>query len=92
MGSEMCIRDRLSVDDEILAVNGLRVSQSQLARRLELYGAENTVDLLISRRDQIMTLPVTLGLKPEATWRLKILSDASDEQKARVTKWLHTRP
>ncbi len=83
---------QLSVDDEILAVNGLRVSQSQLARRLELYGAENTVDLLISRRDQIMTLPVTLGLKPEATWRLKILSDASDEQKARVTKWLHTRP
>jgi len=79
---------RLSVDDEIIAVEGLRVTHSQLDRRLEIYGAETKVDFLISRREQIMTIPVTLGLKPEETWRLKIRTDATDAQKARVTKWL----
>ena len=83
---------RLSVDDEIIAVEGLRVSNSQLDRRLELYGAETTVEFLISRRDQITTVPVTLGLKPEATWRLKVRSDATEAQKARVTKWLTSQP
>lgn len=83
---------RLSVDDEIIAVEGLRVSNSQLDRRLELYGAETTVEFLISRRDQITTVPVKLGLKPEATWRLKFRANATDAQKARVTKWLNPTP
>ncbi len=82
----------LSVDDEIIAIEGLRVSQSQLARRLELYGADTEVELLIARRDQIRTVPVMLGLKPEATWRLKFREDMTEAQKARVEKWLHARP
>ncbi len=83
---------RLSVDDEVLAIENLRVSPSQLDRRLELYGAGTEVDFLISRRDQILSIPVTLGLKPEETWRLKIRSNATAAQKARVKKWLGQSP
>jgi predicted metalloprotease with PDZ domain len=82
----------LSVDDEIIAVAGLRVSRSQLDRRLELYGADTEVEFLISRRDQIRTLPVTLGLKPDQTWRLKFRQDMTEVQKTRVEKWLQARP
>ncbi|MCF3649893.1 M61 family metallopeptidase [Synoicihabitans lomoniglobus] len=82
----------LSVDDEIIAVDGHRMSAGDVIRRLELLGAGTTVELLVSRRDQIISVPATLALKPEETWRLNFRADATAEQKARVEAWLGQAP
>jgi len=57
-----------------------------------LMGAGATVDLLVSRQGLLTTLQVTLGEEPTETWKLKIKKDSTEEQKARVNKWLGFEP
>ncbi|MBI5282577.1 MAG: M61 family metallopeptidase [Candidatus Solibacter usitatus] len=78
----------LNVDDEILAVSGYRVRAEQWPSRLENYKPGETVDLLISRRDKLMTLKMpVVGDKPQA-WGLEVRPDATEEQKGRLKGWL----
>jgi predicted metalloprotease with PDZ domain len=78
----------INVDDEILAVNGYRVRAEQWPARLDNYKAGETVELLVARRDRLMTfkLPV-VAEKPQA-WTFEVRQDASDEQKAHLRAWL----
>lgn len=82
----------LSVDDEIIAIDQHRVDASGLKRLAGLMGAGTTVDLLISRQGLLTTLQLTLGEEPTETWKLKIKKDSTEEQKARVNKWLGFGP
>lgn len=82
----------LSVDDEIIAIDRHRVDASGLKRLAGLMGAGATVDLLVSRQGLLTTLQVTLGEEPTETWKLKIKKDSTEEQKARVNKWLGFEP
>ncbi|MBI5086803.1 MAG: M61 family metallopeptidase [Acidobacteria bacterium] len=78
----------LNVDDEILAVNGYRVRAEQWPSRLENYKPGETVELLISRRDKLMTLKMpVVGDKPQS-WGLEPKPDATGEQQARLKAWL----
>lgn len=78
----------LCVDDEIIALNGYRVSASQFGLRLALYSPGEQVTLLISRRDQLIEIPITLAVAPRETWRLIVRPDATPAQKARLEAWL----
>lgn len=78
----------LCVDDEIIAIDRSRVDGKQLKRIVGLLGAGKEVELLVSRLGLLRTLKATLGETPRETWRLRLRSDMSDEQKARVEKWL----
>jgi len=78
----------INVDDEILAIDDLRVRADGLTARLEQYRAGETVRVLVARRDRLMTLPVTLGAEPGRPWRLQVRPDATAEQQARLTAWL----
>ena len=80
----------LSVDDEILAIEGYRVRPDELARRLGAYPEGAQLTLLVARQEQILSLPVTLGAEPRQTWKLKLRADSTDEQKARRERWLGT--
>jgi predicted metalloprotease with PDZ domain len=82
----------LSVDDEIIAIDQHRVDASGLKRLAGLMGAGTKVDLLVSRQGLLTTLQVTLGKEPTETWKLKIKKDSTEEQKARVDKWLGFEP
>ena len=82
----------LSVDDEIIAIDRHRVDASGLKRLAGLMGAGAVVDLLVSRQGLLTTLQVTLGEEPTETWKLKIKKDRTEEQKARVNKWLGFEP
>lgn len=72
--------------DELVGINGFRVEHDP-ASLTQTYHPGDQVELLISRRDQLLTLPATLGVKPEATWRLEVRSDATPEQKAHLEAW-----
>lgn len=77
-----------NVNDEILAVNGYRVRAEQWPSRLDNYKPGQTVDVLIARRDELMTLKLPIAADKAASWTLEAKPDATDEQKARVKAWL----
>lgn len=78
----------LNVDDEILAVDEVRVRPDGLAARLDQYRPGDKVQLLVARRDKLTRLDVTLGADPGRPWRLELRPDATEQQKARVLAWL----
>jgi predicted metalloprotease with PDZ domain len=77
----------LNVDDEILAIDDVRVRADGLAARLEQYKPGDKIRVLVARRDRLMTIDVTLGPEPARPWRLEVLPNATDEQKARFAAW-----
>lgn len=77
----------LYVDDEILALDGFRVS-GNVDSLLRNYRPGDHVKLLVSRRGEIVTLNVTLGSKPEQTWKLVPNPKATPEQVAHLKAWL----
>jgi predicted metalloprotease with PDZ domain len=78
----------VNVDDEILAIDDLRVRADGLAARMDQYRAGDEVRLLVARRDRLMTLPLTLGSEPGRAWRLQPQPDATPEQQTRLAAWL----
>lgn len=82
----------LNVDDEILAIDDVRVRADGLNTRLEQYKPGDTVSVLVARRDRLTRLPVKLGVDPGRPWRLEVAPDASEEQKSRLNQWLLLPP
>jgi len=78
----------VNVDDEILAVDDVRVRADGLVARMDQYKAGDRVRLLVARRDRLVTLDVTLAPEPGRPWRMQPRPDATAEQKARLTSWL----
>ncbi|MBN9658145.1 MAG: M61 family metallopeptidase [Acidobacteria bacterium] len=78
----------LNVDDEILAVNGYRVRAEQWPSRLDNYKAGDTVELLVARRDKLMTFKMPIVADEPKSWALEVKPEASDEQKAHLKDWL----
>jgi predicted metalloprotease with PDZ domain len=61
----------LNVDDEILAIDDVRVRADRLENRLEQYEPGAKVSVLLARREELMRLDVTLRGEPYTSWRLK---------------------
>jgi predicted metalloprotease with PDZ domain len=80
----------LSVDDEIIAINDFRVRADQLTQRLESYRAGDSVSLLVSRRDLLMRIELTLARTPSKL-HVEILPDASALQNRHREDWLAVR-
>ena len=78
----------LNTDDEILAIDGVRVRADGFAARLEQYRPGDRVQVLVARRDKLTPIDVTLGADPGRPWRLELRPDATADQKANVLKWL----
>ncbi len=74
----------LNVDDEILAIDDVRVRADGLAARLDQYRPGDRISLTVARRDRLIKLDVTLGPEPGRTWRLEPAPEATAEQAARL--------
>jgi len=77
----------LNVDDEILAIDDVRVRADGLASRLDQYRPGDQVTVLVARRDRLTRIPVTLGAEPGRAWRVEMLPNATEEQKAHFSAW-----
>lgn len=75
----------LNVDDEIIAIDDVRVRADGFAARLDQYKPGDKVSVLVARRDRLMKIDVTLGPEPGRAWRLEPLPNATAEQTARLT-------
>ncbi len=78
----------LNVDDEVLAIDDVRVRADRLNDRLDQYKAGDTVSLLVARRDRILRLDLTFAADPGRAWRLEPNPRATDEQMVRLTAWI----
>jgi predicted metalloprotease with PDZ domain len=74
----------LNVDDEIIAIDDVRVRADGLAARLDQYKPGDKIALLVARRDRLMKIDLTLGAEPGRTWRLESLPNATAEQTAHL--------
>jgi predicted metalloprotease with PDZ domain len=78
----------LNVDDEIIAIDDVRVRADGLAARLEQYRPGDRVALFVARRDRLMRIDATLGTEPGRAWRLEVSPSATDTQKAHLVGWV----
>ena len=81
----------LAPGDEILAVNGFRLTGS-LQDRLRQYEIGDRVELLISRDGRLFSETVDLERRTTEDWSIGWLSDLSDEQQERINAWLEIEP
>ena len=78
----------LNVDDEIVGIDDLRVRADRFDGRLAQYNAGDRVTLLVVRRDQLVTVPVTLGVEPNRGWRLEPQPSQAESQRQQRAAWL----
>ena len=78
----------LSVDDELIAIDGFRVRADQLGARLENYAPGQRVELIVARREKMIRLEMVLGEEPGRAWQLEVRPNPSTEQKGRLKDWL----
>lgn len=76
-----------TTDDIIVAVDGLRMADKSLDKRLKNFEPDNEVEFTFFRRDQLMTKTVKLGALPKGKLTVKAMKEASDEQKAFFKAW-----
>ena len=78
----------LNVDDEIIAIDDVRVRADGLAARLDQYKPGDKVSVTVARRDRLMKIDVALGADPGRPWRLEAMPTATAEQKARLASYM----
>lgn len=78
----------LNVDDEIVAMDGIRVRPDQFDARLEQYRAGEGAAVLVARRDRLQTVDVIFGAEPARQWRLEFDPTATPAQAASRAAWL----
>lgn len=79
----------LNVDDEILAINGFRVRADDLNNRLDSYQPGERIEVLVARRDKLISLPIELKADERKNWQLEVIPEATAEQIAAVKSWLN---
>lgn len=77
----------ITVEDEILALDGYRVPPRDLDDRLKAYRPGDEAMLTVARRERLTELPVTFGEKPKDL-KIEVDPDATEEQTARLKAWL----
>jgi len=81
-------RGGLAPGDELIAINGLKVTAADLDAHLQRYTAGAAVDMLAFRRNELMTFNVTLTAAPLVTACLTPDDAASGDCLERRIAWL----
>lgn len=77
-------------EDELLAVDGIRLTEANLDLRLELYVPGEEIELLLSRRGRIERVRATIGERP-APVNLERDASATNGAKKNFDAWLAPR-
>jgi predicted metalloprotease with PDZ domain len=78
----------LTIQDEILAIDGARVTQQSLAGTVNSRKPGDQIKVLYARRGAVRETEATLGRKKEPSFRIAPIADPSPGQKALLDGWL----
>lgn len=78
----------VSTDDELLAINGMRVNADQLNERLKDYQPGDTIQLSIFHQDELQTLPVTLADPQPNNYKIVAVENPNQTQQQNFQAWL----
>lgn len=78
----------VSPDDELLAIDGMRVNADQLNERLKDYHAGDTIQLSIFHQDELQTLPVTLAEPQPNNYKIVAVENPNQPQQENFATWL----
>ena len=81
-------RAGIDAGDELLAVDGMRVTAEQLSDRLKDYQADDTISVTVFHQDELQTHSVKLAQPQPSSYQVVPVDSPSDEQKKRFTDWL----
>jgi predicted metalloprotease with PDZ domain len=75
-------------DDELLAIDGLRIKADQLGDRLKDYRAGDLIQVTVFHQDELRTRTVALAAPRPASYRLVAIDSLSQTQKELLHGWL----
>jgi predicted metalloprotease with PDZ domain len=75
-------------DDELLALDGIRVKASQLVDRLKNYRPGDTIQLTVFHQDELRTYPVRLAAPRPKTYHIVAVDSPSAAQNQAFQGWL----
>ncbi|MGB0893861.1 MAG: M61 family metallopeptidase [Parashewanella sp.] len=74
--------------DEIVAVNGLKVTASGFTKRMEDFNAGDKVELTLFSDDKLKNVTMTIGEQPKGKLAITAVAKPSKQQKAFLKAWL----
>lgn len=80
----------VDANDQLLAIDGLRVTSEQLSDRLKDYQPGDTIQLTVFHQDELRTLPVTLAPPKPNTYKVVAVENPNSTQKQNFANWLGT--
>ncbi|MGL5080552.1 MAG: M61 family metallopeptidase [Microcoleaceae cyanobacterium] len=81
-------RAGLDPDDELLALNGFRVSAEQLSDRLKDFSPGDPVELTVFHQDELRTRRITLATPQPRSYQIVSLPNPTLQQQRNFTGWL----
>jgi predicted metalloprotease with PDZ domain len=74
--------------DELLAIDGIKVTADGLSDRLKDYQAEDIIQVTVFHQDELRTLPITLNTPRVGKYQLKLIDNLSTAQQQNFSGWL----
>ena len=74
--------------DEILAIDGLRVTAKTLSDRLKDYQANETILVTIFHQDELLTVETILAKSQPSNYQVVQMDNLSDSQQDNLSSWL----
>jgi predicted metalloprotease with PDZ domain len=74
--------------DELLAIDGFKVTAEKLTDRLKFYQPEQQIELTIFHTDRLMTVPVILAAPQPQQYQLQALENNVDRQRQLFKDWV----
>lgn len=78
----------ISPDDELLALNGIRVTAEQLSERLKDYQANDMIELSLFHQDVLKTVQLQLANSQPSRYEVVRIPHPSDRQVQNIVGWL----
>nr|WP_283104969.1 PDZ domain-containing protein [Shewanella dokdonensis] len=78
----------IGAGDELIAVNGIKVTAESFGKRLNDFQAGETITLTLFSNDTLVSHQVVLGQQPSGTLQLQPVKEVSRHQKAFFKAWL----
>jgi predicted metalloprotease with PDZ domain len=77
----------IDANDELLAINGIRVTSPQFNERLKDYQVGDNIHVTVFHQDELKTLPVTLAQSRPSRYEIVQMESASDIQQQNLSGW-----